>query len=221
VKVQIVAAVLIGLSPNAAVGQEVCGQIVQSAIYNQMSSVATNKRYDLNKANFCVVEYDHASEGQQAQIKASYGPYRGQGGWSTAEIRERQRAECSNDYGEHRYDQEGFIEQRMVSEKAMETVDSCIKALASKLRVEPKFTEDERSVMVHLTWAGRGELPFRGSVGVRARMLPASLGITTSMMRAYSTTSRSNRANRLCSRASAARRWRKSRAKTSNVCSHY
>jgi hypothetical protein len=161
VKGRILAAVLVALSPSAALGEEVCGQIVQSAIYNQMRSVGVTKQFDVNKANFCVIEYDKASEGQQAQIKASYGAYRGKGGWSSSEIRDRQRIECEDKYGEHWYMAAGLMEHKQVSDRALATVDSCIKALTRGLKVEPVLTETEDAIQVTMTWGGGNEIAFR------------------------------------------------------------
>jgi len=144
--------------------QSVCESILKSANYNQYQSVAQNQQYSLQKANFCLAEYDKATSEQRAQIEASYKLFSAGAAGSTAQVRERQKQECSNNYGEYWFNQLGLVSQKVVSDKAMDTVAQCIKALGSGLRVEPTFSETEDALTVSLTWTRSSDLPFRGII---------------------------------------------------------
>lgn len=134
--------------------QAVCESIIRSANYNQAQSVNVDQRYSLQKANFCLSEYDKASQAQRAQIEASYGLFSGGASASASNITERQKAICESHYGEYWFSQLNFTDQKTVSDAAMDTVKACIEALAGGLRVEPMLSVNEDSVIISLNWSG-------------------------------------------------------------------
>lgn len=143
--------------------QSMCEAILKSANYNQFQSVSQNQQYSLRKANFCLEEYEKASNEQKAQIEASYKQlFSANASGSAVQLKERQKQECDSKYGEFWFNQLGLISQKIVSDKAMDTVAQCIAALAAGLRVTPTLTESERAMSVSLTWTHRTKLPFRG-----------------------------------------------------------
>lgn len=144
--------------------QTLCETIIKSANYNQFQSVAQNQQYSLQKANFCLADYDKASGEQKAQIEASYNLFSGSVSGSQSQIRERQHQECDNKYGEYWFNQLGLINQKVVSDKAMETVAKCIQAYIRGLKVEPTLSESEEALSVILTWTNANDLPFRGII---------------------------------------------------------
>lgn len=145
-------------------GQQVCEAILKSANYNQYHSLAQNQQYSLQKANFCLAEYEKASSEQRAQVEASYKLFSGGASGSSAQVSERQKQECDSKYGEYWFNQLGLQSQKVVSDKAMETVARCVEALRLGLRVVPTLSEDEKVIIVALTWMAARELPFRGIV---------------------------------------------------------
>jgi hypothetical protein len=144
--------------------QSICEAIIRSANYNQYQSVSQNQQYSLQKANFCLAEYDKSTSEQRAQIEASYKVFSGSASGSSEQIRERQRTECDSKYGEYWFSQLGLVSQKVVSDKAMDTVAQCVKAFGSGLRVEPTFSETETALTVALTWTRSSDLPFRGII---------------------------------------------------------
>lgn len=144
--------------------QAVCGEILRSANYNQYQSVSQNQQYSLQKANFCLAEYEKSSSEQKAQIEASYKLFSGGASGSSQQIKERQHQECDSKYGEYWFSQLGLTSQKIVSDKAMDTVSKCLTALSQGLKVEPTFTENEEALSVSLTWTRSTDLPFKAVV---------------------------------------------------------
>lgn len=156
---------LLVFTSSQANAQQICEAIIKAANYNQYRSVSQSQQYALQKANFCLAEYDKASTEQKTQIEAAgkgFGISLG-GGKSegTQQISERQRQECHGQYGEYWFSQLGTIDQKVVSDKALSTVADCLRAYAAGLRIEPNFSETERVLSISLNWVRPTPLKVR------------------------------------------------------------
>lgn len=172
-KEYLITAISLLLHLNVA-SAEICESILQSANYNQIQTISQTEQYSLQKANFCLAEYDKAASEQKVQIEVSYKLFSGDASGSGSEIKERQKKECDNKYGQYWFNQLGLLNQKIVSDKAMDTVAQCIIAKNQNLIVNPTFSESESNLSVTLTWKSKGELKFRGirisSVGTTCKL---------------------------------------------------
>ncbi len=145
-----------------AYAQNVCEALLKSANYNQYQTISQNQRYELDKANFCMAEYDKATISQKAQIEASYKLFDIGGSSGTTNISEKQHQECGGTYGEIWFNKLGLQTQKTVSDAAMNAFTKCVDAYKAGLQVEPTFTPSENAVSVSVKWTNAGDLEFSG-----------------------------------------------------------
>jgi hypothetical protein len=141
-----------------------CEKYLKDVNYNQKRYLSQEQKEQLEKAKFCVAKYESASSSEKAQIEASvYGLGDGSGETQKQNITTKQDNTCEGKYGAYWYSNTLISDEKVVSDKVMETVQSCIKANAAGLHIEPTLTDDGQLV-VSASWTTKGDLVLRNII---------------------------------------------------------
>lgn len=144
-----------------------CNELLRLGYMNLASTVATSDLAESERRNFCIAEYDFASDTEKKEIEGSaslFGIFSAGGGYSNFQqsIRQRQSTECS--FVDHHYVQRQYIDARSatISQGALSAWTTCLTLEQHGLHVDVRVNPLLTNVEVQLTYTGSTHSRFTG-----------------------------------------------------------
>lgn len=132
--------------------QDLCVDLAKSIVYNKSREFSYDEQRDIKRSELCLEEYKKEGGSRSASVEAAYKFFSFGAGGSESQIREEQKKQCDNRFGDYWALSIKSSQARTASNDSLRVVEECLRLNSKGMRPRLSMSHDGREFTLSLEW---------------------------------------------------------------------